>query len=73
MHNQEVTMIRKARAVWHGTGRDEKGDLTAESGVLSQNDIMTILLLVAGVCWIAAFRLFEIVCGPMFLTRRHAS
>jgi hypothetical protein len=32
---------------------------------------MTILLLFAGACWTAAFRLFEIVCGP-FLTRRHA-
>ena len=29
-------MIRKARAVWRGTGRDGKGDLTTDSGVLSQ-------------------------------------
>jgi osmotically inducible protein OsmC len=29
-------MIRKARAVWRGTGRDGTGDLTADSGVLSQ-------------------------------------
>jgi len=28
-------MIRKATAVWHGTGRDGAGDLTTESGVLS--------------------------------------
>jgi osmotically inducible protein OsmC len=29
-------MIRKARAVWRGTGRDGSGDLTSDSGVLSQ-------------------------------------
>lgn len=29
-------MIRKARAVWRGTGRDGEGDLTTDSGVLSQ-------------------------------------
>lgn len=29
-------MIRKARAVWRGTGRDGEGDLTSDSGVLSQ-------------------------------------
>jgi osmotically inducible protein OsmC len=29
-------MIRKARAVWRGTGRDGDGDLTTDSGVLSQ-------------------------------------
>jgi osmotically inducible protein OsmC len=29
-------MIRKARAVWRGTGRDGAGDLTSDSGVLSQ-------------------------------------
>ena len=29
-------MIRKARAVWRGTGRDGKGDLTTDSAVLSQ-------------------------------------
>ena len=29
-------MIRKAQAVWHGTGRDGEGALTTESGILSQ-------------------------------------
>jgi osmotically inducible protein OsmC len=29
-------MNRKARAVWRGTGRDGAGDLTTDSGVLSQ-------------------------------------
>jgi osmotically inducible protein OsmC len=29
-------MIRKARAVWRGTGRDGKGDLSTDSGALSQ-------------------------------------
>src|SRR3954453_9853473 len=28
-------MIRKARAVWRGTGKDGKGELTTDSGVLS--------------------------------------
>lgn len=28
-------MIRKAQAVWHGTGRDGSGDLTTQSSVLS--------------------------------------
>ncbi len=28
-------MIRKAQAVWRGTGRDGDGDLTTDSGVLS--------------------------------------
>ena len=28
-------MIRKARAVWHGSGRDGDGNLTTDSGVLS--------------------------------------
>ena len=28
-------MIRKARAVWQGTGKDGKGHLTTDSGVLS--------------------------------------
>ena len=28
-------MIRKATAVWRGTGRDGEGDLTTDSGVLS--------------------------------------
>jgi len=29
-------MIRKANAVWRGTGRDGDGDITTDSGVLSQ-------------------------------------
>src|SRR5690349_7886124 len=29
-------MNRKARAAWRGTGRDGNGDLTTDSGVLSQ-------------------------------------
>ena len=29
-------MIRKARAVWHGTGRGGGGKLSSESGVLDQ-------------------------------------
>ena len=29
-------MIRKARAVWHGTGRAGNGDLSSESGVLAE-------------------------------------
>ena len=29
-------MIRKARAVWRGTGRDGDGDLTTDSGVLAE-------------------------------------
>ena len=28
-------MIRKARAVWQGTGKDGKGQLTTDSGILS--------------------------------------
>ena len=28
-------MIRKAKAVWRGTGRDGKGNLSVDSGVLS--------------------------------------
>ena len=28
-------MIRKARAIWRGTGRDGTGELTTDSGVLS--------------------------------------
>lgn len=35
-------------------------------------EFMAILLLVAGACWIAAFGLFELVYGPMLLTRRSA-
>jgi lipoyl-dependent peroxiredoxin len=30
-----MNMIRKAQAVWRGDGRDGKGDLTTESGVLT--------------------------------------
>jgi osmotically inducible protein OsmC len=29
-------MIRKAKAVWRGTGRDGEGDLTSDSGILDQ-------------------------------------
>jgi len=29
-------MIRKAKAVWHGTGRAGSGDLTTDSGVLAE-------------------------------------
>ena len=29
-------MIRKAKAVWHGTGRDGAGTLSSDSGVLSE-------------------------------------
>jgi uncharacterized protein involved in response to NO len=36
-------------------------------------EFMTTLLLVAGACWIAAFGLFELVYGPMLLTRRSTS
>lgn len=32
-------------------------------------EAMTILLLIGGVCWIAAFGLFELVYGPMLLKR----
>src|SRR5918997_3151047 len=31
----EHPMIRKARAVWQGTGKDGKGQLTTDSGILS--------------------------------------
>jgi len=34
---------------------------------------MMILLALSGICWIAAFGLFEIVYGPMLLTRRPAN
>jgi osmotically inducible protein OsmC len=30
-------MIRKAQAIWRGTGRDGNGDLTTESGVLKES------------------------------------
>ena len=36
-------------------------------------EFMTTLLFVAGACWIAAFGLFELVYGPMLLSRRSAS
>lgn len=36
-------------------------------------EFITLLLLVAGACWIAAFGLFELVYGPMLLTRRSTS
>jgi osmotically inducible protein OsmC len=29
-------MLRKAKAVWHGTGRDGTGNLTTDSGVLDE-------------------------------------
>jgi osmotically inducible protein OsmC len=32
----EAKMIRRARAAWRGTGRDGAGDLTTDSGVLSE-------------------------------------
>jgi osmotically inducible protein OsmC len=32
---KEVSMIRKAKAVWRGTGRDGNGDLSTDSGVLA--------------------------------------
>src|SRR3954469_14505793 len=32
---KEKSMIRKATAVWRGTGRDGSGALTSDSGVLS--------------------------------------
>ena len=35
-------------------------------------DAMTILVVLSGICWIAAFGLFEIVYGPMLLKRRPA-
>jgi lipoyl-dependent peroxiredoxin len=32
--NTENSMIRKSKAVWHGTGRDGSGTLSSDSGVL---------------------------------------
>jgi lipoyl-dependent peroxiredoxin len=32
----EVSMIRKARAMWRGTGRDGEGKLSTDSGVLAE-------------------------------------
>jgi osmotically inducible protein OsmC len=34
--SKERVMIRKAKAVWRGTGRDGDGDLTTDSGVLAE-------------------------------------
>jgi uncharacterized protein involved in response to NO len=36
-------------------------------------EFMALLLLVAGACWIAAFGLFELIYGPMLVTRRSRS
>jgi osmotically inducible protein OsmC len=36
LSSEETTMIRKAKAVWHGTGRSGNGNLTTDSGVLAQ-------------------------------------
>jgi osmotically inducible protein OsmC len=33
---EEQAMIRKAKAVWRGTGREGKGDLSTDSGVLHE-------------------------------------
>jgi osmotically inducible protein OsmC len=33
----ETSMIRKAKAVWQGTGRDGKGHLSTDSGVLAES------------------------------------
>lgn len=35
-------------------------------------DAMIMLMALSAICWIAAFGLFEIVYGPMLLTRRFA-
>jgi lipoyl-dependent peroxiredoxin len=32
----EASMIRKARAIWRGTGRDGRGALSTDSGVLAE-------------------------------------
>jgi osmotically inducible protein OsmC len=37
LKREETAMIRKAHAVWRGTGRDGEGDLTTDSGVLSKS------------------------------------
>jgi uncharacterized protein involved in response to NO len=36
-------------------------------------ELVAILLVIAGLCWIVAFGLFELFYGPMLLTRRPAS
>jgi osmotically inducible protein OsmC len=33
---KEIHMIRKAKAVWRGTGKEGDGDLTTDSGVLAE-------------------------------------
>jgi lipoyl-dependent peroxiredoxin len=33
---RRISMIRKAKAVWRGTGRDGNGDLSTDSGVLAK-------------------------------------
>ncbi len=33
---QEIQMIRKAKAVWHGNGRAGSGTLSSDSGVLTE-------------------------------------
>lgn len=38
-----------------------------------QTEAVTILLLIAGSCWSVAFGLFELIYGPMLLTRRPES
>jgi lipoyl-dependent peroxiredoxin len=35
-NEKEHQMIRKAKAVWHGTGRAGSGQLTSDSGVLAE-------------------------------------
>jgi len=35
-NEKELAMIRKAKAVWHGTGRDGTGHLSSDSGVLAE-------------------------------------
>ena len=34
-------MIRKAKAVWRGTGRAGSGDLSTDSGVLAETPILS--------------------------------
>jgi osmotically inducible protein OsmC len=36
LNKKERAMIRKAKAVWRGTGREGDGDLTSDSGVLAE-------------------------------------
>ena len=37
-------MIRKAKAVWQGTGKDGTGHLTSDSGVLRQNENNNVMI-----------------------------